>query len=177
MNVALQKQFDEIEKSRKNLFEDLSSYDDDIINKKPKPGAWSIAQVVEHLIKAEENSLIYLRKKTQDTSKVPVAGVGSRWRYFITAAVFMTNIKYKSPELIAPTDNYFTIGQLDKHWAQVRKEIYDLLNSLPEADLKKQIWKHAVSGKMNVSQMLAFFNIHFNRHRKQVYRTLAELVL
>ena len=46
-----------------------------------------------------------------------------------------------------------------------------------EADLKKEIWKHAVAGKMNISQMLAFFNMHFNRHRKQVYRTLAELVL
>ena len=177
MNATLQKQFDQLEKSRKDLFEDLSSYDDEIINKRPKPGVWSIAQVVEHLIKAEESSLHYLQKKTQDTSKVPVAGLGSRWRYFLTAAVFMTNIKYKSPDLILPTDSYATIKHLNQHWAKVRKDTYELLNRLPEADLKKEIWKHAIAGKMNVSQMLAFFNIHFNRHRKQVYRTLAELVL
>jgi hypothetical protein len=138
---------------------------------------WSIAQVVEHLIKAEESSLQYLQKKTQDTSKVPVAGLASRWRYFLTSAVFMTNIKYKSPELILPGDSYATIKNLDERWAKVRKDTYELLNRLPEADLRKEIWKHAVAGKMNISQMLAFFNIHFNRHRKQVYRTLAELVL
>jgi uncharacterized damage-inducible protein DinB len=177
MNAALQKQFSELEKSRKDLFEDLRSYDDEVINRKPAPGAWSIAQVVEHLIKAEENSLIYLQKKTQDTSKIPVAGLRSQWRYFLTATVFMTNIKYKAPAIVVPSESFATIKQLDQHWAKVRKDTFELLNHLPEADLKKEIWKHAVAGKMNVTQMLAFFNMHFNRHRKQVYRTLAELVL
>jgi DinB superfamily len=76
-----------------------------------------------------------------------------------------------------PSGNYATIGQLDKKWSQVRHDIFELLNKLPDEDYKKEIWKHAIAGKMNAYQMLSFFNIHFNRHRKQIYRTMAENVL
>jgi len=177
MNAHLQQQFDQLEKGRKDLFDDLRSYDDELINEKPLPKAWSIAQVVEHLVKAEEASLAYLQKKTQNTNKVPVAGLGSQWRFFLTKTVFVLNIKYKAPEMIEPSTEFFSIAQLEKRWEKVRMDTLNLLNRLPEADLKKEIWKHAIAGKMNISQMLAFFEIHFSRHRKQVYRTLAELVL
>ena len=177
MNAKLQKQFDALEKSRNNLFDDLKAYDDELINKKPTPQAWSITEVMEHLILAEEFSLQYLQKKTQDTSKVPVAGLSSRWRFLLTRTMFLTGIKYKAPKIIIPASKYSSVEELNARYSKVRKDTIDLLNKLPEEDLKKEIWKHAIAGKMNISQMLAFFNIHFNRHRKQVYRTLAELVL
>ncbi len=177
MNAKLQAAFNAIEKSRKDLFEDLMNYDDEVINKKPSPNAWSIAQVAEHLIIAEEYSLKYLQKKTQDTSKVPVAGLSSKWRFFLTNSVFVLNINFKAPEVVIPTNTFATVDQLNERWNKVRSGTFELLNKLPDADLKKEIWKHAVSGKMNVYQMVAFFNMHFNRHRKQVYRTLAEVVL
>ena len=177
MNAALISQFNALEKSRKDLFEDLKNYDDDVINKKPSPQAWSIAQVAEHLIIAEEGSLKYLQKKTQDTSKVPVAGLGSKWRFFLTNSVFVLNISFKAPEVVVPSNKFYTIGEVDARWTKVRSETFELLNKLPEADLKKEIWKHTVAGKMDIYQMLAFFNMHFNRHRKQVYRTLAQVVL
>ena len=177
MNANLTARYYAIEKSRKELFDDLKNYDDEVINKKPSPGAWSIAQVIEHLIIAEDGSLKYLQKKTQDTSKVPVAGLGSKWRFFLTNTVFVLNINFKAPKVVVPTDNYATVGQLNERWSKVRTDTFNLLNKLPEADLKKEIWKHAVAGKMDINQMLAFFNMHFNRHRKQVYRTLAQNVL
>jgi uncharacterized damage-inducible protein DinB len=177
MNAKLLEQFNAIEKSRKDLFDDLKNYDDDVINKKPSPEAWSIAQVLEHLIIAEDGSLKYLQKKTQDTSKVPVAGLGSTWRFMLTNAVFVFNISFKAPAVVVPPNNFTTIKELNNRWTQVRTDTFLLLSKLPDDDYKKEIWKHAVAGKMNVYQMLSFFNIHFNRHRKQVYRTLAENVL
>jgi len=177
MNAKLLQQFNAIEKSRKDLFEDLKSYDDEVINKKPSAGAWSIAQVAEHLILAEEGSLKYLQKKTQDTSKIPTAGLKSKWRFLLTNTVFVLNISFKAPKVVVPSNKFYTIEELDAKWSQVRKDTFNLLNKLSDADYKKEIWKHAVAGKMDIYQMLAFFNIHFNRHRKQVYRTLAEVVL
>ena len=177
MNAKLQKQFDTLEKGRKGLFDDLKAYKDETINQKPSPDAWSIAQVIEHLIMSEELSLQYLKKKTLDTSKVPVAGLASQWRFLLTRTVFMLNIKYKAPSLIVPQSDFVSVKELDARWTRVRNDTYTLLNSLPDGDLKKEIWKHAIAGKMNIYQMLAFFNIHFSRHRKQVYRTLAQLVL
>ena len=177
MNTKLQQQFNDLEESRKALFFDLREQDDDIINKKPTAEAWSIAQVIEHLIMSEELSLKYLQKKTLDTSTAQVAGMGSHWRFFLTRTVFVMNIKYKAPGLINPPSDFVSIRQLEERWTAVRNDTVKLLNQLPEADLKKEIWKHAIAGKMNIEQMLAFFAIHFNRHRKQVYRTLAEVVL
>ena len=177
MNAKLQAQFNGLEKSRKDLFNDLRSYDDEVFNKKPSPKAWSIAQVIEHLVIAEEASLKYLQKKTLDTSKVPVAGLGSKWRFMLTNTVFVLNISFKAPPVMSPPESFVTTRQLEQRWAKVRADTFELLNKLPEEDLKKEIWKHVISGKMNIYQMYSFFNIHFNRHRKQVYRTVAEVIL
>ena len=177
MNQLLQHQFNDLEKSRKALFDDLRNNSDEIINEKPSLEKWSIAQVIEHLIMAEEASLEYLKKKTQDTSKVPVAGFKNQWRFLIVQTVFFMNVKYKSPAYIDPPVKFVRVAELDARWTKVRSELLALLNRLPEHDLNKEIWKHAIAGKMNIRQMLAFFTIHFNRHRKQVYRTLAEVVL
>ena len=69
MNAQLEKEFTQLETERKNLFSELKNYSDDVINKKPRPEAWSVAEVIIHLITAEEMSLKYLSKKIQDTSK------------------------------------------------------------------------------------------------------------
>lgn len=177
MNAKLQAQFDAVEKARKGLFDDLKSYNDEVINKKPSPEAWSIAEVLEHLIIAEEGSLKYMQKKTQDTSKVPVAGLQSKWRFLLTNAIFVLNISFKAPAVVVPSGKFVTISELDAKWTQLRADTLQLLCKLPEADLNKEIWKHAIAGKMDAYQMVAFFNMHFNRHRKQVYRTLAAVVL
>lgn len=162
-----------MEEERKNLFSDLKKYPDDLLNKKPKPEAWSVAEVISHLMTAEEMSLKYLQKKLQDTSKARKEGLKHKWRWFLVQAVFTFDIKFKAPEIVKPNPAFASLSDLEKSWAATRSQILQLLMKLDDADLKKDLWKHAVTGKMNLHHMVEFFGIHFRRHKKQINRTLA----
>ena len=172
MNNRIEKQFTQLEDERKQLFSELKNYDDDLLNKKPAPGKWSVAEVIAHLITAEEMSLKYLMKKTQDTSLAKPEGLKNKWRWLLVKIVFSANLKYKAPEIVEPKSDYESLANLETHWTKVRLQTLSVLTKLSDDELNKELWKHAVAGKMNLHHMVQFFGIHFRRHRKQIERTL-----
>lgn len=172
MTATLQKQFEKIEANRKSLLAELKNYSDETINKKPSPEAWSVSEVITHLITAEEASLKYLQRKLQDTSKSEKEGLKHKWRWLLINVVFTFNIPFKAPDIVAPKSGYRTLAELETKWETLRGEIYTVLAQLPESEAQKDLWKHAVAGKLNLYHMVQFFGIHFNRHRKQINKTL-----
>lgn len=172
MDATLQNLYEQIELNRKNLFAELKTYSDETLNKKPSAEAWSVSEVIAHLITAEEMSLKYLQKKLQDSSKAQQEGLKHKWRWLLINVVFTFNIPFKAPEVVAPKLGYQTLADLDTKWGGIRSEIHAILEKLPESEVKKDLWKHAVAGKMNLYHMVEFFGIHFGRHRGQIARTL-----
>jgi uncharacterized damage-inducible protein DinB len=173
MNSLLEKQFNQLEEERRQLFRELKIYDDAVINKKPAPGKWSVAEVIAHLITAEEMSLQYLMKKTQDTSRAEKETFKNKWRWLLVKIVFSANIKYKAPQIVEPKSGYESLANLEMYWTKIRLQTLSVLNKLSDDELNKELWKHAIAGKMNLHHMVKFFRIHFRRHKKQIARTLA----
>ncbi len=172
MNAQLKKQFRQLEHERKKLFVELKNYSDDIINKKPAPDKWSVAQVIAHLITAEEMSLKYLMKKSQDTSREGKEGLKHKWRWLLVQIVFTFNIKFKAPEIVVPKSAYQSLAHLEMQWQQVREQTLNKLQELSEEQTHKTLWRHAIAGKMNLYHMVQFFGMHSRRHQKQIERTL-----
>lgn len=173
MNAQLQRNFNKLEADRKALFTELKQYTDELLNKKPAPEAWSVAEVIGHLLTAEEMSLAYLKKKMQDTASAKPEGIKQKWRWLLVQIVFTFDIKFKAPDIVTPKMGFTTLAELDKRWSETRSQTADVLNRLSDKELNSQLWKHAVAGKLNLHHMVAFFGIHFNRHKKQITRTLA----
>lgn len=175
MNAPLEKHFLELEATRKTLFNDLKQYDDDTLNKQPAAGKWSVAEVIAHLITAEEMSLKYLMKKVQDTSRAQPEGFKNKWRWLLVQIVFTFNIKFKAPEIVEPKLGYQSLANLEMQWGKVRLQTLSVLNKLTDEELNKELWKHALAGKMNPHHMVQFFGVHYRRHLKQIERTLKAL--
>lgn len=173
MNSQIEKQFNKLEKDRQELFETLHGYTDEKINRKPSAEAWSAAEVIAHLITAEEMSLKYLSKKILDTSKAQPEGIKGQWRWLLVQIVFTFNIKFKAPEIVEPKLGYQSLAELESKWSHIRTKTYQVLSKLSDEEVKKELWKHALAGKLNLYHMLQFFNVHFQRHKKQINRTLA----
>ncbi len=173
MNTQLEKEFTQLETERNNLFSELKNYSDDVINKKPRPEAWSVAEVIVHLITAEEMSLKYLSKKIQDTSKAQPEGLKNKGRWLLVRIVFTFNIKFKAPEIVEPKLGYQSLANLDIHWNKIRQQTLEVLSRLSDEEVNKELWKHAIAGKMNLHHMVQFFGIHSRHHKKQIDRTLA----
>ncbi len=172
MNVQLQKKFNQLEEDRKKLFNELKSYSDDVINKKPSPEKWSVSEVIAHLITAEEMSLKYFSKKIQDTSKEKSEGFKHKYRWLLVQIVFTFNIKFKAPEIVEPKMGYQSLANLEAKWWEVRNHTLQVLQKLSDEEVNKTLWKHALAGKMNLHHMVQFFGVHYNRHKKQIERTL-----
>jgi uncharacterized damage-inducible protein DinB len=172
MSKKISAQFNQLETKRENLFNDLRKYSDEVINKKPSENAWSVAEVIAHLITAEEMSLKYLSKKIQDTSQAKPEGLKNKWRWFLVQVVFTFNIKFKAPEIVEPKLGYQTLADLETKWKELRLQTSTVLDKLSEEELNKDLWKHALAGKMSLYHMVEFFGVHFRRHRRQIERTI-----
>lgn len=173
MNKKLEKEFLQLEEERKNLFKELKSHSEEMLNKYPKPEAWSVAEVIAHITAAEEMSLKYLLKKTQDTSREGGETFKHKLRWLLVNVVFSFNLKYKAPEIVEPKRGYHSLANLEMQWAKIRLQTLSVLDKLSDQELNKTLWKHAVAGKLNLHHMVQFFRIHFLRHKKQIERTLA----
>ncbi len=175
MNAQLRKRFLQLEEERKNLFTDLRKYSDEVINKKPSPEKWSVAEVIAHVMTAEEYSLKYLQKKVLDTSQEKSETFKNKWRWLLVQTVFTFDIKFKAPEIVEPKIGYTTLADLETNWANNRSETIKIITTLTDEEVNKTLWKHAVAGKMNLHHMVQFFGVHYNRHKKQIERTLEEV--
>jgi uncharacterized damage-inducible protein DinB len=175
MRAPLKTQFDALEKSRLALFDGLKKYSDAQLNKQPAPGKWSVVQIMDHLMMSEGASLAYLKKKTLDTSRSKHAGFAGKRRLLTLKLIFYSPLAFNAPSVLDPPAVFTTLLNTDAKWRTLRAETYELLGKLNEEELQKELWLHPMAGKMNIYQMLSFYNIHFERHRKQIERTLAAL--
>lgn len=172
MNSKLKDMHARMELEHKQLFNELRKYPDDLLNKKPSPEAWSVAQVLGHLIAADSFSLQYLRKKATNTKEVKNQGLKGLYKSVLLKLIFLTPIKFKVPDRVAPNDEFITLAQLEANWKELREGFVEVTSKLNDEELSKGLWNHIRAGKMNIYQMYDFLHIHFIRHKKQIERTL-----
>ena len=124
---------------------------------------------------ADKGAYLYLQKKTQDISKAKKSGLREFIRYHVLKLAFSLPLKFKVPTVATPQSEFATLISLDIEWAQIKKDTIQLLSTLNDNDYTKDIWRHPVSGKMNLFQMVSFASIHFDRHQSQIEKTLRSL--
>lgn len=174
-HTKLNTEFDKLEKQRKNLFEKLKKYDNKVLNQKPSESQWSVMEVINHLIVAEDFSSKYLQKKTQDTASAAKVGLKETFRSFLLNTYLGSSKKFKSPTVALPPGTYTTLSDAHSSWDRVRGDIQSIWTKLPEDLLDRNWFKHPVAGKLSLGQMLSFMEAHVHRHEKQIWRTLKEV--
>lgn len=164
------------EQLRIQIIADLKPYSDELINTKPNPAVWSVADNLAHLIAAVEYVFNYVNKKIKDGGHVAKTGSPARIKRMILKIAFaLPLLKFKVPKSVAPLIQYATLKELEVKWENTSKAIYELMNSLDESQFHKDIWHHPRVGKINLVQMIDFANDHTKRHEQQIKRTLKAL--
>lgn len=174
MQINIQSKLDRIDQSVENLYQELQQHPDELLNRKPGPGKWSVLQVLHHLMVAEKLSEGYVRKKTSSGSDFPNVPMSSHTNLLLLRLNFLLPLKFKAPPAVG--DNALpdtsTLADTMAAWKQQRQSLRVLLAGLPEGVLSKAIYKHPLAGRLNAAQMISFFDIHFTHHLSQVKRTL-----
>jgi hypothetical protein len=139
---------------------------------KPAPSDWSIAEITEHLVFAEESG-IYLMWTAADGVRRgrPVWSGDPPHRGLSIEAIIAKTWRPKEtvPQGAAPEG-----GSPLSYWVtrleHLRPVLEQLGRELEGLDLDTVIYPHPISGPLDARQRLQFLRFHLNRHRGQVER-------
>lgn len=156
------------------FFEELKDYSDDTLNRKPDEDAWSVLQVMDHLIQSESISLQAAKRTIAVPDKLQNAGIGHFFRYRLLRFYLRSPMKFQAPDSVGTSVllERGSFWEVARRWRRNREELYQFIRELP-ADLNnKQIFYHPRAGGLTTTALLDFFQDHFERHKKQIYRIL-----
>ncbi len=174
MDSKLRNQLDLLDAELNKLLEELRNYRESDLNRRPKPGAWSPLQVMQHLMRSEELSQAYVTKKLSFNPTLRNKSIASSFRSAAVNLYLSSPFKFKAPDAIG--DNALPEGssfwEVVKQWTNQRQALADFLENIPAEYRNKEVYKHPVGGRLTLDQMLEFFHAHFRRHRKQIRKAL-----
>ncbi|MBK8967859.1 MAG: DinB family protein [Lewinellaceae bacterium] len=166
-NAAYQKQVEA-------LLERLAASDDSVLNMSAMDGGWSAIQTAHHLILTEELSLKYVQKKLSFQPKLEVPGPDSWFRSNLLALYLYLPFKFKAPDAVGDQSlpGFTSLADTRARWLKIRQDWTDFLEQLPGDLVDKSVYRHPFAGRFGWPGMLRFFQNHFTRHQKQIFRTL-----
>ena len=170
MLPRLQSRFDRLERQRTALLADLARQNPDALAWQPAPGAWSILQVVEHLVIAEEGVMSLAEKRPPK----PVA-LGERIRSAIVLRIIYRvlnsrrRVKVPLPTL-NPSGSHIDLQELARRWVEVRARMERALEQVTPATRNERPIGHPIAKWLTWDQGLEFLFRHVRHHERQIGR-------
>ena len=178
-NPKLKEYFERFDEELDALFSFIKAYSEEELNKKPNEKSWSVVQVMHHLMISEEGALNYVKKKlTLGKEHIKKASATSKLRTMLLVSSLKQPIKLSAPPVACEgIPDYANIETTQNQWLQQRNELYEFLANQPNEMFEYECYKHPITGRMDIWGMLDFFEVHFQRHFKQIHKTAWKVVL
>jgi hypothetical protein len=166
-NSSVQRLVEKLELTRRQLVNELILLDDRVLHFRPANHKWSILQIIFHLNHSEKASIQYIFKKSQGGASVPKATWVSFFRSKLLA-VALRHFTWKKPSILPDPPEQINTAEMLKEWGETRLLMQEVLRQLPLDMQRRQIYRHPIAGRMNVSQALSFMQDHFDHHLRQI---------
>lgn len=174
LSASFVRRYANLDNKLTKLLDELKQHPDEFLNKSPGEGQWSALQTMYHVMLAEKKAHQYIHKKLSFHPTLKKAGVASWGRQALLKTYLNSPVKAKAPaavgDQVIPTD--LTFWEIAKPWKENRADFLQYLHTIPVEYIDKEIYKHPGAGRMSLNGMLSFFETHFDRHLKQIYRAL-----
>jgi hypothetical protein len=160
----LLRRLDTIEKLRSGLLDELAELPPDALTATPIPGKWSILQIVEHLVLAEQSAM------SPPTGKGPLRP--ATLKNHLRRGIVMFVLRYDIPVKV-PTESMVPLGgrslaELGSTWETQRMMLRALLLSMDAETRGKPLALHAIAGPLTAAQSLLMLEVHLRRHIRQI---------
>lgn len=172
------------EKDRQTAIERLGATQNDFLKEiadltpaqlafRESPDRWSVAQVVEHVIVAENGLYQLITEKILKNS--PPAGKDHYRARDRAVWMAVTNRaeKFKAPKSVEPGGRFQTRGDLISGFEQARGKTIGFVKTT-KADLRNHFADNPVMGVIDAYQWLIFLNAHSQRHLEQIRQIKAD---
>jgi len=164
--------FNKLEKLREKFLNLYRQQNRDQIQFRPEPDSWNMLQVMRHIVTAESRSLIYIKRKMNDTEKLPKVDFMTKVRALLLKSALALPIKFKAPKIAEVKEDNPDFESTVEEWDKVRNELEELLKNADEEVFSKTIYKHPRAGYLTLKQTISFMEDHIEHHLKQVNRIM-----
>lgn len=161
--------FEALEAHRRALSSRLQSLPPAVVSAAPGPDAWSLAQIVDHIVRIESS----VRPEGRDGSRIEV--LTSPVRAGMVRAVLVLPIRVPAPPgatHIFPEATPDLDARLEA-WANRRDAWREVLDAAQPHELDRMVLKHPLAGRFRWPDTLRFLLTHHRHHDAQIERTLA----
>jgi len=172
MNERLESIFQNLEKQREKILNDVSKLDREGYQRSVN-GKWSIAQILTHILTSEKLSVGYMKKKSLAVDSLGNSGWIESLKYTLLRFSQRIPMRYKAPMVVVQhTPDALSYEMLNHQWNESRMDLKKFLEKITDKNLLKKIYKHPVAGRLNVMQAILFFQDHIHHHLPQINRLL-----
>lgn len=168
MLSTLATQYDALERRRLTFLDALAAEPPAALTFTPAPGAWSLADVAQHLWLVDRGTMHVVSTRLD---KPPLkTGALDPLRRLATRLILNSSIRFRAPlEAIVPKAP-MPLAQVRAEWEQVRASMREMLEQVTPALMTRPVFRHPISGPMTVPQALDFLTWHHDHHLRQVRR-------
>ena len=167
MLPSLNRLFKRIESQRVVVMEELKREGIEELAWKPGPESWSLTEVIEHLVIAEERGLKGLERERP-------AELGSRFAAGLKIRILMLAgslpIRVKAPSKGLLPTGIAELPDLAIRWGEARCRLAGVLDAIAPEALAERRWKHPIAGWIDAKEWLEFIYAHADHHRAQMRR-------
>jgi hypothetical protein len=141
----------------------------------PVPGQWAAAQVIHHLLTAEQRIVNALQKSLATSS--------DSWRLstlknklrgaLLRMALRLPGLKFKVPPTLPPPpapETIVSLATLREQWSSIRRQLEQVLNEFPGDKLSHTVFRHPRAGWLTVGQTVTSILDHTLHHQQQLNR-------
>ena len=161
--------FAELERQKAETLRSVEEWPADRLRFRPVPESWSIAEILDHVVKVEQGIFAEVRRGLLAPHRI---GLRDRVGVLFIQRLFRSNRRVRVPfsaRHILPEAEPDVAAVLAR-WDVSRKELAELLDHLPLAAMRYGVFRHPVAGWMRVPQVLDFFAVHLHHHGFQMQR-------
>lgn len=136
---------------------------------RPTPSAWSTAEVFNHLVKTEAGILTAAQEGVLRLHRI---GLRDQLGYLFIERIFRSDRRVKVPDSAAQVlpDQNPDLRAVFVQWQTVREDLGHFYKQLSPKQLRAGIFRHPVSGWMDMPRILGFFSVHMVHHSFQLAR-------
>ena len=152
------------------FIQSFSHCSDEVFNKRPSSGGWSIGEVVEHIYRAEFGTTrLFSGETTLEEERDSEAKISYMYNRFL-----ISDESLNAFGTVLPTDGEKNKEELIEKIQNNREAVIQLMDmhNLDELCLK---FAHPLFGHLTKREWIEFNMIHVLRHMRQIERVLSEI--
>lgn len=164
--MTLDALLDHFDTTRYALLADAAALEAAMLGRRPTPDAWSVLEIVEHLVRAERWVFHDLRPLDEIPERTP--WFKQRLRRRIVMAVLGSRFRVAVPESTMHPTGSRSLEECRADWDTNQRWLRGIIAQLGPRGLHRHVLRHPVAGPLTVEQGVRMGQVHLERHWRQL---------